>query len=180
MNTLKNEILAFVDADLQGVEKALEENLCSQHDLVSQVAGHILFAGGKRLRPLLVVLGARLCGLSGAPVYPLAVSFEYIHAASLLHDDIMDGGRTRRGKPAAHLLHGLTPAILVGDFLFSRACGLAAATKNIAVIQLISDIPAAMSEGEIFVTSATCARDRPRSSRCCNRYRPKSESRLTV
>jgi octaprenyl-diphosphate synthase len=101
MTDLKQKILSAVHHDLEAIEAALAELLNPHFDLVRQVAGHILFAGGKRLRPLLMVLCARLCGNRDPQMVQPAVIFEYLHAATLLHDDVVDGGVLRRGTDVA-------------------------------------------------------------------------------
>jgi octaprenyl-diphosphate synthase len=149
MPDLKQLILARVADDLVAIEAALAENLTPYLDLVGEVAGHILFAGGKRLRPLLMVLAARLCGYSGRDDKKYATIFEYLHAATLLHDDLVDGGTVRRGRPVAHALYGNPTAVLVGDFLLARSLSIAAQSGSPAVIGVIANITENMSQGEI-------------------------------
>ena len=149
MTDLKERILRQVEPDLRQINKALADNLDPKTPLVEKVAGHILFAGGKRLRPLLMVLGARLCGYPQEKIYAYAVMGEYLHAATLLHDDLIDGGELRRGKPAAHTVFGPEIAVLTGDFLLARAIQMASQTQNVEVVQTITGITEAMSIGEI-------------------------------
>lgn len=149
MTDLKQKIITAVSADLQAIEAALEEHLAPHFDLVGRVAGHILFAGGKRLRPLLMVLAARACGYRGNDESKYAVLFEYLHAATLLHDDVVDGGEMRRGSPAAHQVWDPPTAVLTGDFLLARALSLAAGTGLPEVIHTIAAITEQMSQGEI-------------------------------
>lgn len=146
---LKRRIYAHVQEDLVRIEKALTDNLDPHLDLVSEVARHILFAGGKRLRPLLTVLSARLCGYRGGNLIKLSTIFEYLHAATLLHDDLVDGSGIRRGKPAAHHLWDSATVVLVGDFLLARSLTLAAESGNTRVIDVIARITEQMSQGEI-------------------------------
>jgi octaprenyl-diphosphate synthase len=146
---LKQRILLAVGDDLAAVENALKENLNPHVELVGRVAGHILFAGGKRLRPLLMILTARLCHYSGDGTARSAAIFEYLHAATLLHDDVVDGGRMRRGRAAAHEVWDAPTAVLTGDFLLARALTLAAQTRLPEVIQAIAAITEYMSQGEI-------------------------------
>jgi octaprenyl-diphosphate synthase len=115
---------------------------------VSQVAGHILFAGGKRLRPLLMVLCARLCGYSGNQAR-FATIFEYLHAATLLHDDLVDGADMRRGRQVANQIWDNPTAVLTGDFLLARGLSIAADTGLCEVIRSIARITENMSQGEI-------------------------------
>lgn len=149
MSDLKQRILTLVQPDLAAIEQALIDNLKPNLELVGQVAGHILFAGGKRLRPLLMVLCARLCAYGGDYHTTFSIIFEYLHAATLLHDDLVDGASLRRGKPAAHRVWGNSTAVLVGDFLLARALSIAAATDRPRVIQVVSEITENMSQGEI-------------------------------
>lgn len=149
MTDLKNKILKAVTPDLQAIEAALADYLHPHFKLVGEVAGHILFAGGKRLRPLLMVLAARACGFNGDHAYRYAVIFEYLHAATLLHDDVVDGGELRRGSPAAHHAWDPPTAVLTGDFLLARALSLAADTGLPEVIRTIAAITEQMSQGEI-------------------------------
>jgi len=149
MNDIKHRILSLVKDDLSEIEVALEQNLNPHFDLVSQIAGHILFSGGKRLRPLLMVLSARLCGYDGNYEKTFSTIFEYLHAATLLHDDLVDEATLRRGKPVAHSIWGNAIAVLVGDFLLARSLSIAAETKRPDVIKVVAEITENMSQGEI-------------------------------
>ena len=146
---LKQKILSRVEKDLVAIEEELEANLNPYLDLVRQIAHHIMFSGGKRLRPLLMVLSASLCGLHGAHLKKFSVIFEYLHAATLLHDDLVDGAAIRRGKPVAHSVWDNSSAVRVGDFLLARSLSLAAQTEKPKVISVIADITENMSQGEI-------------------------------
>lgn len=146
---LKKSIITGVVDDLAAIENELTKHLKPRFDLVKAVAGHILFSGGKRLRPLLMTLCSRLCGYNGENQHATAVSFEYLHAATLLHDDFIDQGTLRRGKPAAYTKYGNEIAVLAGDFLLARALALSAQTGNLEVVRTIVDITEQMSQGEI-------------------------------
>jgi len=146
MNELKEKILDAVKGDLEDIEKALRENLNPYLDLVSQTAGHLLFSGGKRLRPLLIVLSARICGYTGDYDKIFSTAFEYLHAATLLHDDLVDGADLRRGNPAAHSVFGNSIAVLVGDFLLARALSIAAGTGRLEIIQVVAALTERMSQ----------------------------------
>jgi octaprenyl-diphosphate synthase len=159
MTNLKTRIMELVKDDLEAIEVALLENLKPHLDLVSDVAGHILFSGGKRLRPLLMVLSSRLCGYKGDYDKIFSTSFEYLHAATLLHDDLVDEARLRRGKPVAHSIWGNSTAVLVGDFLFARGLSIAAATGSPTIIQVVAGITEKMSQGEIHQLSRKGALD---------------------
>jgi octaprenyl-diphosphate synthase len=149
MSDTKHKILALVKDDLEAIETALEENLNPHLDLVSQIARHILFSGGKRLRPLLMVLSARICGYNGNYDKTFSTIFEYLHAATLLHDDLVDQATLRRGKPVAHSIWGNATAVLVGDFLLARSLSIAAKTELPDVIRIVAGITENMSQGEI-------------------------------
>jgi octaprenyl-diphosphate synthase len=146
---LKIKILHRVAPDLARIEAALRENLGAHLAIVSDVAGHILFSGGKRLRPLLMVLSARLCGYAGGRDVFFSTLFEYLHAATLIHDDLVDGADLRRGKSAAHTLWGGPISVLVGDFLLARSLSIASVTENIHIIKVVAGITENMSQGEI-------------------------------
>ena len=149
MTDLKTKIILAVGEDLAGVETALREHLDPQIDTVGEAAGHILFAGGKRLRPLLMILAARLCGYAGSDDYRLSTVFEYLHAATLLHDDLVDGSDRRRNRRAAHAVYGNAIAVLVGDFLLARSLSIAVETGNLKIMAVIAGITEQMSQGEI-------------------------------
>lgn len=149
MNNLKKKILDENDTDLQQIEAELSENLKPYLDLVSDVARHILFAGGKRLRPLLLVLSAKLCGYDDGYAKTVSAALEYLHAATLLHDDIVDDAVLRRGKTVAHSVYGNAITVLVGDFLLARALAICADSGKIRVIHIISNLTENMSTGEV-------------------------------
>jgi octaprenyl-diphosphate synthase len=149
MKGLKEQILGSVRQDLADIEVALTENLQPHLPLVSQVAKYIMFSGGKRIRPLLMVLSARLCGYEGDYDKTLSVVFEYLHAATLLHDDVVDDADVRRGNPVAHSIWGAPATVLVGDFLLARSIAIAAETDSVPIIDVLAHTTAQMSEGEI-------------------------------
>lgn len=149
MSDLKVRILKAVQPDLDAIETALAKNLNPHLDLVRDVAGHILFSGGKRLRPLLMVLSARLCGYRGDYDKTFSTALEYLHAATLLHDDLVDGASLRRNQPAAHLQWGNSIAVLVGDFLLARALSVSAATGRARIVQILAELTEQMSQGEV-------------------------------
>jgi octaprenyl-diphosphate synthase len=150
MNTdLKTQIIQRVAPDLEQVEQALEQNLDPHLDLVKQIASHLLFSGGKRLRPLLFIHAARMCGYGGGQEVLFSTVFEYLHAATLLHDDVVDGSALRRGRASAHTRWPAAQVVLTGDFLLARALDIVARTGNPRVISVVADITRQMSEGEI-------------------------------
>ena len=146
---LKARIINLVKPDLEKVEVALEENLDPNLDLVRNIASHLLFSGGKRLRPLLLIHSARLCGYEAGREIEFSTIFEYLHAATLLHDDVVDGADLRRGRPAAHTKWEAPQVVLTGDFLLARALNLAARTRKPDLISVIARITQEMSQGEI-------------------------------
>jgi octaprenyl-diphosphate synthase len=149
MSDLKQKILAAVEDDLDDIEKALSDNLNPYLGLVSEVAGHILFSGGKRLRPLLMVLSARMCGYNGNYEKTFSTALEYLHTATLLHDDLVDDATLRRGKTVAHKNWGNSIAVLVGDFLLARALSISAGTGHLRVIQILAELTENMSQAEV-------------------------------
>ncbi|MFO7931571.1 MAG: polyprenyl synthetase family protein [Thermodesulfobacteriota bacterium] len=149
MTGLKQKLLRKVDPDLETIESALMENLNPHLDLVKQTAGHLIFSGGKRLRPLLIVLSSRICGHESPFVPKFSTTFEFLHTATLLHDDVIDGASMRRGKAAAHSIYGAPVTVLVGDFLLARALCISAETQNPEIIKVVSNMTEEMSQGEI-------------------------------
>ncbi|MBW2645555.1 MAG: polyprenyl synthetase family protein [Deltaproteobacteria bacterium] len=149
MKELKERILGAVAGDLAEIEEALRKGLDPYLSLVSDVAQYILFSGGKRIRPLLMVLSARLCGYKGNGDKAVSVMFEYLHAATLLHDDVVDGADIRRGKKVSHSIWGNPTTVLVGDFLLAKTISTAADTGRVEVVKIMTEATAQMSEGEI-------------------------------
>ncbi len=149
MSDLKQKILSAVESDLEDIEKALSDNLNPYLDLVSDVAGHILFSGGKRLRPLLMVLSARMCSYNGNYEKTFSTALEYLHTATLLHDDLVDGATLRRGKTVAHATWGNSITVLVGDYLLARALSISAGTGRLRVVKVLAELTENMSQGEV-------------------------------
>lgn len=149
MTDLKKQLVSRLSPDLEKVEKALVANLDPNLDLVKKIAGHLLFSGGKRLRPLLMLISARSCGYEKKDSPAFSVIFEYLHAATLLHDDVVDGALVRRGNPAAHTIWATPAVILTGDFLLAKSLELAAMSENPEIIRIIAAITREMSQGEI-------------------------------
>ena len=131
------------------VDQKIRGHLSSEVPFIIQVCEHILFSGGKRLRPALFVLAANLCGRDNGQEYRYAAIFEYLHAASLLHDDVVDQADMRRGRRAAHLVYGNQGVILVGDFLFAKALSLASETGRMDFIKILSETVVTLAEGEV-------------------------------
>lgn len=150
MTGLKQQLMLRVENDLKGIEAALNENLKPHLDLVRQTASHLIFSGGKRIRPLLTVLSARICGYNDEFINKFSTITEFLHTATLLHDDVVDGASIRRGKPVAHSIWGAPITVLVGDFLLARALSIAAETKSPEIIRVIAEITENMCQGEIL------------------------------
>jgi len=136
--------------DLKKVEAHLQENLESHVPLIMQIGNHLLLSGGKRLRPLIVILSSKLCRYHGDTGTCLAGIVEFIHTASLLHDDVIDRAEIRRGKPVANSIWGDEASILVGDYLYSKALNLAVGLKNQRIMHTLSEATTTMSEGQVF------------------------------
>jgi len=147
---LKERIYSRVRPDMIRIEEEINRLLISDIPLISVVGRYIMGSGGKRLRPLLMILGARLCGYRGTEDTPLAVVFEFVHAATLLHDDVVDHAEIRRNRPAANTIWGNPAVVLVGDFLYSKSIQMAVGYKNIKVLEILLDATTRMSEGEVL------------------------------
>ena len=141
------------DSILSSIEKEIDAHLKARTSLAKTVSQYILKSGGKKLRPLLFVLSARLCGCETGKEIKLCPIFEYLHVATLLHDDVIDGAKTRRGKPTSHEVWGKTVAILSGDFLLATALELAAASGNLRIVEVLSKTVSVMAQGEILEIS---------------------------
>ena len=137
-------------AELDGVEHQVRQNLDSSVTLVNTVAAHILSSGGKRVRPLLLLLSARLCGYAGREHHQLGSLVEFIHTATLLHDDVVDASGLRRGRSTADAEFGNATAGLVGDFLYSRAFQMMVGVGSMRVMQVLADATNVIAEGEVL------------------------------
>ena len=147
--TALESLTARVAEDLQEVNRLILARMHSPVGLIPQLAGHIIAAGGKRLRPVLTLASARLCGYRGRRHLSLAACVEFIHTATLLHDDVVDQSDLRRGSSTANALWGNQPSVLVGDFLFSRAFQLMVDDGSLKVLKILSDASAIIAEGEV-------------------------------
>lgn len=136
--------------ELAGVEHLVRENLNSSVALVNTVAAHILSSGGKRIRPLLLLLSARLCGYQGRDHHQLASLVEFIHTATLLHDDVVDDADIRRGHRTARKIWGNQISILVGDYLYSKAMALVVELQNQGINEVLAKACTKMAEGEVL------------------------------
>jgi octaprenyl-diphosphate synthase len=144
------EIRALVQTDLESVNRVIRARLKSAVPLVDQIADHIIAGGGKRLRPLLVVLVGRACGHEGHAVVEAAAFIEFIHTATLLHDDVVDGSSMRRGRDTANEVFGNQASVLVGDFVYSRAFQMMAALTSQRVMEIMAEATNVIAEGEVL------------------------------
>jgi octaprenyl-diphosphate synthase len=136
--------------DLKRVEERMDVHLRSKIDLIPEIIQHLIGGGGKRFRPLLLLICSEICGYKGEKCYTLSAVIEFIHTATLLHDDVIDQAETRRGKVSANYVWGNAASVLVGDFLYSKSFKLMADEDNLAIIKLMSATTNVMSEGEVF------------------------------
>ncbi len=147
--TPAERLWAMADGDMAAVDALILERMNSPIGLIPDLAQHLVGAGGKRLRPLLTVSCAQLCGYSGDSQYKLAAAVEFIHSATLLHDDVVDESNLRRGKKPANLIWGNSASILVGDFLFARAFNLMVETGSMEALGILSTASSVIAEGEV-------------------------------
>jgi len=151
MITTLQDVLKEYKSDMERMETRIHESLGTDVALIQQVSKYILGAGGKRFRPLLHLLSARLCGYRGHDAeYVLGSVVEFIHTASLLHDDVIDEAKVRRGQSAANSIWGNQASILVGDYLYSKALYHGVRLHNQRVMDVLSETTTAMSEGEVL------------------------------
>lgn len=145
-----DDIRAPVRTDLAAVDAMIRARLKSAVPLVDQVAEHIIGGGGKRLRPLLCVLAGRACGIGTDKHIEAAAFIEFVHTATLLHDDVVDGSQKRRGRATANNLFGNQASVLVGDFVYSRAFQMMATVGSQRVMEIMSDATNVIAEGEVL------------------------------
>src|ERR1700733_3039349 len=135
---------------MDGVDALILARMQSPVSVIPALADHLIEAGGKRLRPLLTVAASRLCGGQGDAGWNLAAAVEFIHTATLLHDDVVDSSQLRRGKVAAHLIWGAPSSVLVGDFLFARAFELMVETGSLQALEILARASRVIAEGEVL------------------------------
>ena len=140
----------LIGNDLEQVNRLIVDRMQSPVALIPQLAGHIVASGGKRLRPMLTLGCALLCGYRGTRHVALAAAVEFIHTATLLHDDVVDASDLRRGRETANAVWGNEPAILVGDFLFSRSFELMVADGSLRILEILSRASSVIAEGEVL------------------------------
>jgi octaprenyl-diphosphate synthase len=144
-----DRLQALVGTDLHAVNQIILDRMQSPVALIPELAGHLIASGGKRLRPMLTLASAKLLGYEGARHHRLAACVEFIHTATLLHDDVVDGSGLRRGRKTANLLWGNQPSVLVGDFLFSRSFELMVEDGSLRVLKILSRASAVIAQGEV-------------------------------
>jgi octaprenyl-diphosphate synthase len=142
-------IMALVATDMNGVNAVILERMQSKVALIPELAGHLIAGGGKRMRPMLTLASANLLGYPGTRHHKLAAAVEFIHTATLLHDDVVDGSEQRRGKSAANMVFGNPATVLVGDFLFARAFELMVEDGSLKVLKILSSASAIIAQGEV-------------------------------
>lgn len=149
---------AALAADMAGVNALIRDRMASEHaPRIPEVTAHLVEAGGKRLRPLLTLAAARLCGYEGADHLKLAATVEFIHTATLLHDDVVDESARRRGRPTANLLWDNKSSVLVGDYLFARSFQLMVETGSLRVLDILANASAVIAEGEVLQLTAAAS-----------------------
>jgi octaprenyl-diphosphate synthase len=145
-----DRLVRLAAADMAGVDALITARMQSEVPVIPALAEHLIAAGGKRLRPLLTVAAARLAGSDNDTCLKLAAAVEFIHTATLLHDDVVDGSQLRRGKVAAHLIWGAAQSVLVGDFLFARAFELMVETNSMKALEILAKASRVIAEGEVL------------------------------
>ena len=154
-----DHVLSLLNDDLRRVELQFREDLASRVPLIRKVGEYVLASGGKRIRPMLVLLSARLAGYQGNAHIGVASVVEFIHTATLLHDDVVDSAVLRRGQESANAVWGNEASVLVGDFLFAKSFSIMVRGGSLAVLQALSDATTMMAEGEVLQLVSTCDLD---------------------
>ena len=144
------DVFSTYKDDLQKVENCISDNVISEIKLIPEVVHHLTDSGGKRFRPLLLLISASICGCRNERRIPMAAVMEFIHTGTLLHDDVIDRASIRRGKTSANKIFGNAVSILVGDFLCFKSFTLMTEIGNLDILKLISEMGDIMSEGEVF------------------------------
>jgi len=142
-------MLALTAEGMNAVNAVILEKMQSRIPLIPTLAGHLIAGGGKRMRPMLTLAGAALCDYHGTRHHKLAAAVEFIHTATLLHDDVVDGSELRRGKSTANIVFGNPATVLVGDFLFTRSFELMVEDGSLKVLKILSNASSVISEGEV-------------------------------
>jgi octaprenyl-diphosphate synthase len=145
-----DKLRSVIDADMRAVDEVIRKKLYSEVTLISKISDYIIHSGGKRLRPALVLLSAGAFGYKGSAHHELAALVEFIHTATLLHDDVVDESKMRRGKQTANALFGNAASVLVGDFLYSRAFQMMVSVGSMRVMEILSEATNVIAEGEVL------------------------------
>lgn len=145
-----SDVVKFTENDMTQVNQLILDRLSSDVVLINQIGHYIINSGGKRLRPLLLLLSARACNYNGQHHYLMAAVIEFIHTATLLHDDVVDESDTRRGKETANEVWGNAASVLVGDFLYSRAFQMMVEPQNLRIMDILSETTNTIAEGEVL------------------------------
>jgi octaprenyl-diphosphate synthase len=148
-------LVLLTQSDIRDVNDVIVRTMDSSVTLIPQLAGHVVAAGGKRLRPMMTIASAHMCGYTGRRHIGLAACVEFIHTATLLHDDVVDASELRRGSASANAVWGNQASVLVGDFLFTRAFELMVADGSIPVLRVLSRASSVIAEGEVLQLSTT-------------------------
>ncbi|MBS0358207.1 MAG: polyprenyl synthetase family protein [Proteobacteria bacterium] len=145
-----DSIRTLVQSDLTGVNRLIADELKSEVPLIKELNQHIFLSGGKRLRPLVLLLSAKACGYNGIDHIPLAASVEFFHTATLLHDDVVDHSELRRGNKTANAIWGNKVSVLVGDYLFTRAFQIMVRSENVSALKVLADASNLITQGEVM------------------------------
>ena len=148
------QLQALVAADMEDVNEFIRERMLSDVPMIPDLAGHLINSGGKRLRPMLTIASALMCGYEGKDHIKLAATVEFMHTATLLHDDVVDESDLRRGRKTARMLWGNQASVLVGDFLLGRAFKLMVETRSLRALEILSHAAAVIAEGEVMQLAA--------------------------
>ncbi len=146
---MQNISFGYIENELKKVEEQFEKHLITETPLIHKVAKYVISSGGKRIRPILLIIASKLCGYDGDGHISLAAVIEFIHTATLLHDDVVDNAPLRRGKASANTIFGNEASVLVGDYLFAKSFKILSDINNIKVIKSYSDATTLMAEGEV-------------------------------
>ena len=150
-----DRLAAWLAQDMEAVNALIRTRMASEHaPRIPEVTAHLVEAGGKRLRPMLTLAAARMCGYDGDHHVKLAATVEFIHTATLLHDDVVDESQRRRGRPTANLLWDNKSSVLVGDYLFARSFQLMVETDSLRVMDILANASAVIAEGEVLQLTA--------------------------
>jgi octaprenyl-diphosphate synthase len=148
------ELQALVRGEMEAVNDFIRERMASDVPMIPDLASHLINSGGKRLRPMLTIAASKMCGYQGKDHIKLAATVEFLHTATLLHDDVVDESDLRRGKETARMVWGNQASVLVGDFLLGRAFKLMVETKSLRALEIIADAASIIAEGEVMQLAA--------------------------